>query len=167
MRRISRALDTIWKLADIDDEDRYFGKLPNGYDRNGDPVLSDDEFSLLNNLYHKGHSEGMHHREQMEFHQQNEDPLNAYDAEFEAKRDHDLNTAVNASIFNHPQQPKWYSYIYPGAYSQGFLDALGASGTSSRGLMYRPSNKEGNMIYDPPKKNDPWGRGTEPKRPPS
>lgn len=156
MRRISRALDTVWKLAN--DEDYYFGKLPNGYDKNGDPVLSDREFDMANDLYHKGHSDGMHHREQIEFHQNNEDPLSAYDAEMEAKKNHDLNTAVNASLFSSRGVPQWHSYIFPSMYSKGFLDALGASSTSSNGLSRRPSNKEGNMVYDPPNKNDPWGR---------
>lgn len=152
MQKITRAGDNVWKVANS------FGDLPNGYDKNGDPVLSDNEFNTLNELYHRGHSDGMHHREQIEFHQDNEDPLSAYDAEREAAKDHDLQSVVMASVAHRPSSPEWHSYVFPHSYSKGFLDALGAYGTSYDGLMRRPNNKEGNMVYDPPQKNDPWGR---------
>jgi hypothetical protein len=136
VRRISRALDTIWRTAQGDDES-----------------FTDDQFTRIHKLYHEGHELGTHHREVAEFAGAS-DPLSGLEQESRQKMESDLNQSIVSAIAHKMTDvPEHVRYAMPSWYTKGYEDGRGGR-FSYEGLRPFP----GGWRYDPPTREDPMRR---------
>lgn len=135
MQKISRALDTIWRTAQSDDE-----------------PFTDEQFARIHKLYHEGHELGTHHREVAEFSAAG-DPLSGLEMEQKQNEEHGLNQAIVSALAQKMDVPEHVRYAMPSWYGKGYEDGRGGS-FHYDGL--RPF--KGGWRYDPPTKEDPMRR---------
>ena len=136
VRRISRALDTIWRTAQSDDE-----------------PFTDEQFAKIYNLYHEGHKLGTHHREVNDWLEANGDPLSAVERAREHSMDANVHQISVSALANKMDAPDHVKYALPAWFGKGYNDGRG--GTSHYDGI-RPF--AGGWRYDPPTREDPMRR---------
>lgn len=135
MQKISRALDTIWRTGQADDE-----------------PFTDDQFDAISRAYHEGHQLGTHHREVHDFLGES-DPLAALDVARDHAMEANLQQIALATLAQKMDAPEYVRYALPSWHAKGYNDGRGGV-TGYDGLRPFP----GGWRYDPPTREDPMRR---------